>query len=147
VNRSLVALLVAAGACLPAGATTSPAPDHRTCAAVPCDDSTTNGLRVETRRSSGLDGAAGKYVYTRVSNLNPFPVVFTLDVTPHFVASGDPDILSRQWRVTLPAAEHPESSTLLSVDHFTIGSARVYGLEKVDAAPDTKTAARRDRVR
>jgi len=145
-KRMLFGLLVVAGACLPSRATTGPAPDHRTWAAVPCDDCTTKGLRVETRRSSQLDGAAGKYVYTRVSNLNPFPVVFTLDVTPHFVASGDPDILSRQWRVTLPAADHPESSTVLSVDHFTIGSARVYGVEKFDSAPDGK-AVTQDRVK
>ena len=146
-KRVVLGLLVAAGACLPSHATTGPAPDHRTWAAVPCDDCTTKGVRVETRRSSQLNGAAGKYVYTRVSNLNPFPVVFTLDVTPHFPASGDPDILSRQWRVTLPAAEHPESSAVLSVDHFTASSARVYALEKFDAAPQTKTAARQDRVK
>ena len=129
-RRSLLGLLVVAGACLPSRAATGPEPDHRSWAAVQCDDCTTQGVRVETRRSSRLDGRAGKYVYARVSNLNPFPVVFTLDVTPHRLPSGDPDILSRQWRVTLPAAEHPESSTVLSVDHFTIGSARVYGVER-----------------
>lgn len=129
-KKLLLGLLVAAGACLPSATTTSPTPDHRTWSAIPCDDCTTKGVRVEARRSSNADGQAGKYVYTRVSNLNPYPIVFTLDVTPHRSMSGDPDVLSRQWRVTLPAAEHPESSTVLSVDHDTIALARVYGVER-----------------
>jgi len=98
---------------------------------VPCHDCTTTGVRVEAKRSSHADGRAGQYVYTRVSNLNPYPIVFTLGVTPQrLVPSGDPDVLSRQWQMTLPAAEHPQSSTVVSVDHDTIASARVYGVER-----------------
>jgi hypothetical protein len=126
----LFGLLVAAGACLPARGTTGPAPDHRNWAVIPCDDCTTKGVRVETRRSSHADGRAGKYIVTRVSNLNPFPIVFTVDVTPYRLPSGDPDISPRQWRVALPAAEHPESSTVLSVDHDIAAAARVYAVER-----------------
>jgi hypothetical protein len=132
-RRIAAALLVTAGACVPSHARTgaAPDPDHRVWTAVPCDDCTTTGVRVEAKRSSRPDGRAGSYVYTRVSNLNPYPIVFTLDVTPQrALLSGDPDVLSRQWRVTLPAAEHPQSSAVVSVDHDTIASARVYGVER-----------------
>lgn len=128
-KRLFLGLLVVAGACLPSAATT-PEPDHRTWSVVPCDDCTTKGVRVESRRSSNENGSVGKYTYTRVSNLNPHPIVFTLDLTPRRAASGDPDVLSKQWRVTLPAAEHAESSTVLSVDHETYSTARVYGVER-----------------
>jgi hypothetical protein len=132
-TRFALGLLVVVGACLPprTHARTTSEPDHRAWTAVPCDDCTTTGVRVEAKRSSQADGRAGKYVYTRVSNLNPYAIVFTLDVTPHrALASGDPDVMSRQWRVTLPAAEHPHSSTVVSVDHDTIASARVYAVER-----------------
>jgi hypothetical protein len=127
-----VGLLVAAGACLPAArATHAPTPDHREWAAIPCDDCTTQGVRVETRRSTDGAGRAGRFVVTRVSNLNPYPIVFILDVTPRRPLSGDPDVLTRQWRVSLPAAEHPESSTVLSVDHDPIAGARIYAVERL----------------
>lgn len=132
-RQLLLGVLVVAGACRPpqAHARAAADPDHRVWTAVPCDDCTTSGVRVDAKRSSRADGRAGKYVYTRVSNLNPYAIVFTLDVTPHrALATGDPDVVSRQWRLTLPAAEHPHSSTVVSIDHDTVASARVYAVER-----------------
>jgi hypothetical protein len=77
-----------------------------------------------------LDGRAGRYVFARVSNLNPFPVTFTLDLVADLPHTGDPDFQTRQMRVSLPAGGEVAASTTMTLDHHEIAVARVSGLEK-----------------
>jgi hypothetical protein len=69
-------------------------------------------------------------VYARVSNLNLHAVTFTLDLIAHGPPSGDPDILSKQWRLTLSAGGDSTSATVLTADYTDIATASVYGMER-----------------
>lgn len=125
---SLVASIAMATACARPQAST--VVDPRVWRAVPCTECDARGIRVETRRSMSANGRPGTYHFARVTNLNTHAVVFTLDLSTPRLLAGDPDVVARQWRLVLPEAEHPASSTVLSVDHLDVASARVYGLEK-----------------
>lgn len=133
--RSLVAtaLLLAAAphsliACATAPATTTA--DPRAWSAVSCTSCKSAGVTVETRRSVTLEGKAGRYVFARVSNLNPFPVTFTLELVADLPHTGDPDFQTRQMRVSLPAGGEVAATTTMTLDHNDIAVARISGLEK-----------------
>ena len=133
--RSLMAtalLLAAAPHSLIACATTpaTTAADPRAWAVVSCTSCKSAGVTVETRRSVTLDGKIGRYVFARVSNLNPFPVTFTLDLVADLPHTGDPDFQTRQIRVSLPAGGPVSASTTFTLDHHDVAVARVSGLER-----------------
>jgi hypothetical protein len=128
-----VLLLAAVPHTLIACATTpasSVASDPRTWVAIPCQTCTKAGVRVETRRSIDDRGRAGRYVYAHVSNLNPHAVTLTLDLVAHGPPSGDPDILRKQWQLTLPAGGDSTSSTVLAAEYSDIATASVYAVER-----------------
>ncbi len=104
--------------------------DPRAWSPVACTTCESARVTVETRRSVTLDGKAGRYVFARVSNLNPFPVTFTLALVADFPHTGDPDFQTRQLRVSLPAGGEVAASTTVTLDHHDIAVARVSGLEK-----------------
>ncbi len=93
---------------------------------VKCIDCSTTNVRVESRRSIGVDGKAGTYVLARVSNDNKHPIALTVDLATLRFPSGDPDLPGKQMRMTLESG----ASTVVVVDFNDIVAARISGVER-----------------
>ncbi|HEY9229393.1 MAG TPA: hypothetical protein VIP11_22280 [Gemmatimonadaceae bacterium] len=130
---AVMAILLAASmpaliACTPASVES--APDPRAWAPIKCESCTRAGVTVETRRSVDENGRAGRYVFARVSNLNDHPIVFDLNLRSSGPPTGDPDFLTRGWRLTLAAAGASTAATTLTLDFSDVVTAAVSGLER-----------------
>lgn len=99
--------------------------------AIHCQGCERAGVVVETRRSVNERGEAGRYLFARVSNRNAYTVTFMLDLEPHGIYTGDPDLLRRQMRVTLSPTGEQASTTLLTLDYTPIKTAHISGLERL----------------
>lgn len=134
IGRCATALLLLAGgshtvmAC--ASVPPRPTPTPEQWKAIDCAGCERAGVTIETRRTVDGGGRAGRYLLARVSNHNAHGVVFDLSLTSSRVTSGDPDFLSKGWRVTLARAGETSAAATLAMELADVTAASVSGVER-----------------